>query len=203
MMVTTQTSGKDDERSSNCEYLTLAFSPVNAPLRSRWRNNGLSADFLGDYVITFLPDKGGLSVVENRQAEIKHAVTYIANELLENAMKYHEREVDIPIGIHLELSSDHITVSVSNSIGTGQAQRYKEFVDYLLAGDAGDLLLKQQEASALASESSISCVGLLTMISDYDAELSWRFDPHPLQSQIMTVTTSAVLPLKNIPGAAA
>src|ERR1700734_2099501 len=91
------------------EYLTLAFSPLSAPLRSRWRNNGLSADFLGDYVTTFLPANGGTD--EGRQNEIKHAVTYIANELLENAMKYHAHEVDIPIGIHLELTSNRITVS--------------------------------------------------------------------------------------------
>ena len=36
------------EPASECEYLTLAFSPTSAPLRSRWRNNGLSADFLAD-----------------------------------------------------------------------------------------------------------------------------------------------------------
>jgi hypothetical protein len=44
-----QTLGNYKERSGECEYLTLAFSPLSAPLRSRWRNNGLSADFLGDY----------------------------------------------------------------------------------------------------------------------------------------------------------
>ena len=173
-------------------------------MRARWRNNGLSADFLGDYVITFLPAKGGSPhSLEHRQNEIKHAVTYIANELLENAMKYHERDVDIPIRIHLELTSDHIMVSVSNGIGIEQAQHYKEFVQYLLDGDAGDLLLRQQEESAKSSESSVSCVGLLTMVSDYDAELGWRFDPHPTESRIMTVTTSAVLSLQNLPGASA
>src|SRR5579863_8771647 len=83
--MTSQTLGNYQERSSKCEYLTLAFSPINAPLHSRWRNNGLSADFLGDYVTTFLPTKGGIAAAESRQNEIKHAVTYIANELLENA----------------------------------------------------------------------------------------------------------------------
>src|SRR5580704_17158 len=92
------------------EYLTLAFSPLSAPLRSRWRNNGLSADFLGDYVTTFLPTRDGPGAVGNQQNEIRHAVAFIANELLENAMKYHERDVDIPVGIHLELTSDRIAV---------------------------------------------------------------------------------------------
>jgi hypothetical protein len=196
--MTSQTFGNYIERSSECEFLTMVFSPVNAPLRSRWRNNGLSADFLGDYVITFLPAKGDGTDLKTQQSEISHAVTYIANELLENAMKYHERHVDIPIGVHLELTSNHITVSVSNGAGVGQANRYKEFVQQLLDCDADDLLLRQQEESAKCNESSKSCVGLLTMMSDYGAQLSWRFDAHPKQSEMMTITTSAVLPLKDV-----
>ncbi len=198
-----QTLGNYEERSSECEYLTLAFSPLSAPLRSRWRNNGLSADFLGDYVTTFLPTKDSRATAGSQQSEISHAVTYIANELLENAMKYHERDIDIPIGIHLELTSEHITVSASNGISVGQAQRYKSFVEHVLEGDAGDLLVRQQEESARCKESSTSCLGLLTMMADYGAQLGWRFDVHPKQSEIMTVTTSAILPLKNAPGASA
>jgi hypothetical protein len=193
----------NEKRASECEYLTMAFSPTSAPLRSRWRNNGLSADFLGDYVTTFLPTNGGIAAVKNKQNEIKHTVTYIANELLENAMKYHQTDVETPIRIHLELASDHLTVSVSNGISVVQAGRYKEFVEHLQEGDAGDLLLMQQEESAKSSESTVSCLGLLTIISDYDAKLDWRFDAHPTQSESMTVTTSAVLPLKNVPGASA
>jgi len=198
-----QTLGNCGERSGEGEYLTLAFSPLSAPLRSRWRNNGLSADFLGDYVITFLPTEGSVAAAGSRQNEIRHAVTYIANELLENAMKFHERNFDIPIGIHLELTSDHITVSASNGIAVVQAERYKEFAEHLLEGDAGDLLMRQQEANAKCDGPGASGVGLLTMISDYGAQLGWRFDVHPAQSEIMTVTTSAVLPLESVPGASA
>ena len=201
--MTNQTLGTYGERSDQCEYLTLAFSPLSAPLRSRWRNNGLSADFLGDYVTTFLPTKGSVAADESRQSEIRHAVTFIANELLENAMKYHERDVDIPIGIHLELTSDRIAVSASNGVGVAQARHYRAFVEHLLAGDAGDLLWRQQEQSARSSESVASCLGLLTMISDYGAQLGWHFEVHPAQARMMTVTTSAVLPLKDVPGAAA
>jgi hypothetical protein len=197
-MMSSQTLDSTGERSNAREYLTLAFSPSSAPLRSRWRNNGLSADFLGDYVTTFLP---AIPPFENRQNEIKHAVTYIANELLENAMKYHQPEVEIPIRLHLELASDHITVSVSNGISDAQAGCYKAFVERFQGGNAGDLLLKQQEESARSTESSISCLGLLTMITDYDAQLAWHFDVHPVLLQSMTVTTSAVLPFTIVPGA--
>src|SRR5271169_3416544 len=135
-MTMSQTASRG-ERSTKCEYLTLVFSPLSAPLNSRWRNNGLSADFIGDYVITFLPREGA-TAVGGWQKEIKHAVSFIANELLENAMKYHAREVDIPIRIHLELTKDRITVSASNGVGEDQAQRYKAFVEKLQQGDAAD-----------------------------------------------------------------
>jgi hypothetical protein len=202
-MMVSKTLSDCEERAGEREYLTLAFSPSSAPLRSRWRNNGLSADFLGDYVTTFLPTKDGVPAFAERQKELRHAVTYIANELLENAMKYHQPDVEIPIKIHLELASDQVTVSVSNGVSVVQAGRYKAFVEHLQEGDAGDLLLRQQEENARASESTVSSLGLLTMVSDYDAQLNWRFDVHPTQSESMTVTTSAVLSLRNIPGASA
>ena len=202
-MTNSQSRGNSAEPSQECEYLTLAFSPSSAPLRSRWRNNGLSADFLGDYVTTFMPAMEGVAAMENRQSEIKHAVTYIANELLENAMKYHAPDVDTPIKIHLELTGDQITVSVSNGIGVVQAQRYKEFVEQLKKGNVDDLLMRQQEESAKSDDSTVSCLGLLTMIADYDAQLDWRFDAHPAQPGGSLVTTSAFLLLNGVKGVSA
>ena len=181
-----------DER---CEYLKLAFSPLSAPLHARWRNNGLSADFLGDYVLTFLPKDGSLQSAGIRQLELKHAVTYIANELLENAMKYHEHDLDIPIGIHLELTCEQISVSASNGVNALQAERYKAFIGKVLQGDPGDLLIKQLEEGARCAQPNNSCLGLLTMINDYGAQLGWRFDADPVQSEFLTVTTRAVLAL--------
>jgi hypothetical protein len=186
-----------------CEYLTLAFSPSSGPVRSRWRNNGLSADFLGDYVTTFLPSEEPVSTFESRQKAIKHAVSFVANELLENAMKYHQREGNIPIRMHLELSSDQVTVSVSNGASVSQAEIYGTFVARLREGNAEELLLQQQEENALNSEGSVSALGLLTMVSDYDAQLDWRFEPHSDAPGSVTVTTVAILPLKDGTGASA
>ncbi|MEN9566801.1 MAG: hypothetical protein RLZZ69_1997, partial [Cyanobacteriota bacterium] len=70
------------------EYLILSFSPGSIPLRQRWRNNCLSADFLADYLSTFFLGNDDQQPDSQKQAEVKSAVSYIANELLENAMKY-------------------------------------------------------------------------------------------------------------------
>jgi hypothetical protein len=186
-----------------CEYLTMAFSPLSAPLRSRWRNNGLSADFLGDYVTTFLPAGGSPSAAAVSQNEIRHAVTYIANELLENAMKYHERSVDIPIGIHLQLMHTQITVSATNGIGEGQARHYQDFVTNMLREDAGELLVRRLEEGARCQSSTGSCLGLLTIVSDYGAALGWRFEAHAGYPGMMTVCTEAVLQIKDLAGVSA
>jgi hypothetical protein len=202
-MMNNQIISNNAEACEQREYLTLAFSPSSAPLRSRWRNNGLSADFLGDYVTTFMPATEGSAGTANRQSEIKHAVTYVANELLENAMKYHARDVDTPIKIHLELTSDLITVSVSNGIGPAEAEHYKAFIEELQNGDVDDLITKRQEESAKCEESTASCLGLLTMIADYDVQLDWRFDAQPQLSGDSLVTTSAFLLLKGGKGGSA
>src|ERR1700689_305301 len=145
-MIANQILGHDERQlDEKSEYLVLSFSPLSAPIRSRWRNNGLSADFLGDYVTTFFSASGDVTDTPAHQKEIKHAVTYIANEFLENAMKYHERDVDIPIGIRLELTGSRITITASNGVGVEQADRYKAFVATILSSDAGDLLVRQLE----------------------------------------------------------
>ena len=192
-----------EESGEECEYLALSFSPSSAPLRSRWRNNGVSADFLGDYVTTFLPAGSAEAGPGGNRSEIRHAVTYIANEFLENAMKYHNREVYVPIGLRLELARDRITVSASNGISADQAQHYMSFVGNILENDPGDLLLRQLEVSSADTEAKSSCLGLLTMISDYNARLGWRFETHPTCAETMTVTTSALLPLTPLAGESA
>src|SRR5215203_4979856 len=90
------------EMSGNkCEYLKLHFSATATPLRQRWRNNGLWADFLADYLCTFFLGEDRLSA--DKQAEIKDAVSYIANELLENTMKFSHAPADSSVSIAMYL----------------------------------------------------------------------------------------------------
>jgi hypothetical protein len=152
------------------ESLSLNFSPSSVPLKQRWRNNGLSADFLADYVTTFLPrsaDEPGLAVREN---EVRGAVSYIANELLENAMKYGV-EGSHPISIQLQLTSDRVSFQATNSAPAAMAARFQLFIERLLAADPIELYAEQLENS----EDEGSGLGFLTMINDYGASLAWRF----------------------------
>ena len=148
--------------------------------------------------MTFLPANCDMAELGTSRSEVKHAVTYIANEFLENAMKYHARDVDIPIGLRRELPNDKITITVSNGVCVEHAILYKSFIESILNKDAGDLLLQQFEENSSTTDSSRSCLGLLTMMSDYRAQLGWRFETHPEFTNKMIVRTTAVLPLKTL-----
>jgi hypothetical protein len=169
------------------ESLSLRFSPSSVPLKQRWRNNGLSADFLADYVTTFLPRSADPARSEARQLEVRGAVSYIANELLENAMKYSSDMPSRSIAILLHLGSDLITFQAANSMATEQADQFRDFIERLRASDPVELYTRQLEDPTAGG----SGVGLLTMVNDYGATLAWRFVP--AADDTVTVTTQVRL----------
>ena len=174
------------------EYLHLGFTPSSVPLQQRWRNNGLSADFLGDYVTTFFPKNEEDPETVARQAEIRGAVAYIANELLENAMKY-SGEGHRPISLKMLLGEERIIIDETNSVDSATAARYRRFVDELTAKNPMEFYVEQLEAKA-TDDAGASGLGFLTMINDYGVELAWRFVPQ-LGSDQVEITTEVTIPV--------
>lgn len=170
------------------ESLSLRFSPSSIPLKQRWRNNGLSADFLADYVTTFFPRVEDDPASEARRGEVQGAVNYIANELLENAMKYSIESQAFPIAIQLQLDSERIAFWETNTVGPKQAAVYREFINRLVASDPNEMYLEQLEKSV---DGDVSGLGFLTMINDYAATLAWMFEA--TESGAVTVTTHVAL----------
>ncbi|NOT17514.1 MAG: ATP-binding protein [Sulfuriferula sp.] len=156
------------------ERLILSFSPGQLPLKQRWRNNGLSADFMGDYVTAFFPRDDGEPSTARRQAEIKGAVTYIANELLENAMKYHDESSTALIELTLEMGEDKLIFRLRHAVTIARLAVLREFIARLTASDADTLYMEQLEENAMSAQSS--GLGLLTMINDYNADIAWQFE---------------------------
>ncbi len=171
------------------ESLDMSFWPGSVPLKQRWRNNGLSADFLGDYVSTFFPLEENDPATRARRNEVHGAVAFIANELLENAMKFHDGALPEPIRVRLELRRDSIILQQSNAVGIEEAERFRIFVKQLRASDPAELYIQQIEANALSDDTA--GMGYLTMINDYEAELAWRFEP--LADAGIRVTTQVTI----------
>ncbi|MEG4046763.1 DUF6272 family protein [Microcoleus sp. Pol17_C1] len=172
------------------DSLELTFTPSSRPIKQRWRNNRLSAHFVADYLSSFLPVDEEDASSEKRIKESKGAVSYVANELLENAIKFNKDDINYKVrfGIHF-IGETEVTAVIfaSNSVNPEGAKKLKEFIEEILDSDTNELYLQQLEKNA-ESESDTSGLGLLTMINDYSAKIGWKFDRRP-DSDTIIVTT--------------
>lgn len=175
------------------EYLKIGFSPSSISLQARWRNNGLSADFLADYLSTFFPGEDNKAL--DRRAEIKDAVAYVANELLENAMKFSYEPAHQAVNITMQLASDQVLFYVSNSVDPTTVDRFCCFLQRLLSEDPNDLYIERLMANAESDSEGGSGLGFLTMINNYRANLAWRFESPAENPDLVTVTTLVQLPV--------
>ncbi|WP_026098695.1 slr1658 superfamily regulator [Kamptonema formosum] len=183
----------DSDLPATQEYLIIGFSPSSIPLKQRWRNNGLSADFLADYLTTFFPGGSDNSPSTEKQAEVKCAVSYIANELLENAMKFSDETSQRPISIQLHLSPERIVFVTTNTVSPQAVDKFQGYIRELTASDPADLYIGQLEKNAEDDTSYASMLGYLTMINDYQAKIGWKFETVETDPEVITVTTMVQL----------
>ncbi|MEO1377331.1 MAG: DUF6272 family protein, partial [Cyanobacteria bacterium J06635_10] len=173
------------------ENLTLGFSPSSVPIQERWCNNGLSADYIADYLTTVLHTDENESSNSKYLAEIKSSASYIANELLENGMKYCNEQKDYSITFHVELVADEIRFFLENTIIPARAQKLKDFIEELNNSDPDELYIRQLEKAAEAENdaNTSSGLGFLSIINDYSAKLGWKFQTLSQNPSSMSVTT--------------
>ncbi|WP_445171818.1 DUF6272 family protein [Microcoleus sp.] len=172
------------------DCLELTFTPSSRPIKQRWRNNRLSAHFVADYLSSFLPMDAEDASSKKRIKQSKGVVSYVANELLENAIKFNKDDTNykVKFGIHFICGTEVTAVIfASNTVTSEGANKFKEFIKKILASDPNELYLQQLEKNA-ESESESSGLGLLTMINDYSAKIGWKFDPRA-ESDTIAVTT--------------
>ena len=173
------------------EHLKIVFSPTALPIQQRWRNNGLSADFLADYLTTFFP--GDDRAVAERHAEIKSAVSYVANELLENAMKFSYAPSQHAISIAMYLEAEAVSLYVTNSVDPQAVAAVQQTIARLLTENTDLLYMEQLTHNAESDDTAGLGLGYLTMLHDYGAALAWKFAPSLRDPDVLTVTTMARL----------
>ncbi len=186
--------------SGSDEYLTIGFAPGRRPLKKRWENNELSADFIADYYKNFHVDQQesmGSQPDEFDTENIRDAVKYIANELLENAMKFQLGDAGVAAKIVLSLYDDEIIFSITNSLDAQQLDIFNTYIQHFTNNDPQTLYFDTMRASAKEENLENSGMGLLSMVCDYGATLGWKFNPTDNPDR-MTVTTMACLPIVNI-----
>lgn len=177
------------------DSLELTFMPSSHSIKQRWRNNRISAHFVADYLSTFLPIEDEAPNKERRLQESKGAISYIANELLENAMKFNDKQSNyrIRFGIHFIENSNasNITAIIftTNSISSQTVQILQDFIKKLLSSDPSELYIHQIEKNAAEENNQTSGLGLITIVNDYTAKVGWKFETLQKDPEIITVTT--------------
>jgi hypothetical protein len=175
------------------EYLQIGFSPSSIPLQQRWQTNGLSADFISEYLDVFFVGQQtlhGEKIVIS--SEINDAVKYVANELLENAMKFSTVDADIPTRISFFLLDQQVIFQVVNAITRERADEFEILIHTLLDNDPRELYISQMEANA-EDTNEHSGLGFLSMICDYTAKLGWKFEIPTPNSPHAIITTMVSL----------
>ena len=187
-----------EEFSPELDSLEMIFTPTIRSIQKRWSNNRLSAQFIGDYFSAFLPTNEDDRDCDRRIKESKSAVSYVANELLENAMKFSDRtsKFKVRFGVYFleddpeKNSQITAVIYATNSTTPENAEKFQTFLTKLLASDPEEFYVTQVEKS-LEEDSNASGLGFLTMINDYSAKLGWKFATINTDSQILTVTSMA------------
>ena len=160
-------------------FLQIQFSPQLTPLRQRWEQKKLSAGFLADYWTTFFPYNG--MTTEQEQAELQNTIRFIANELLENAMKYTYNGLEEEVSIRLYLDDNDLLFYLRNRADSPTTKKLLEFIHKFFTEDLDDLYIYQIE------HNEGSGIGFLTMVLDYQAKLAWKFVEQ--EPQISSITT--------------
>lgn len=180
------------------DSLELTFTPNSLPIKKRWRSNRLSANFMADYFSNFLPVDEDDPAQKRRIKESKGAVSYVANELLENAIKFNNQGTNFKIkfGIYFIEEADLTAVLfATNTVSPQGRDKFQKFIQELLCSDPEKLYVQQIEKSAEEENSGASGLGFLTMINDYSAKIGWKFEIVQKEPKMIAVTTMVLVPV--------
>jgi hypothetical protein len=182
-----------EELPKNEQFLVINFSSSSVPVKQRWRNNGLSADFVADYLVTFFPTIDDDPKNTKRQAELKGAVSYVANELLENTLKYHDDTLRKPIQLGIHILEETVILYSINHVSSFQLKNLLETLEVLTTSDPEELYLIQLEKLADDDNSGASGMGLITIMHDYQGKLGWKIRTTQGESEMIELTTMVQL----------
>ena len=148
-----------------------------------WKQAGATSEFLGEVLAT-QSAKSGLDY-----SEARHAIIYLVNELLENAIKF-SSPGDVEVRCSLEDST--FELAVINRIDPDLVSGFQVLLAELTTRDPGDLLIERIEANAADETSSASGLGILTLMNDYGVRMGWHFSDAPAGSAIVLRTHASL-----------
>ncbi|HEY9665297.1 MAG TPA: ATP-binding protein [Coleofasciculaceae cyanobacterium] len=181
-----------EEILANHKLFMMDFFIHSIPLERRKQIRYLSIAFITDYLATLFPvDEEDIKSYE-RQLQMKSAVTYIANELLENSIKFNHEAVKYSIKFGICFLEQDLIFVASNCASEKTLESFKNFVHELTISDINELYFRQLEKGA-EEKSEESRLGFLSMMNDYSAKLGWKIETVNKNPEITTITTMVQL----------
>lgn len=172
--------------------LDLTIYPYAAGLA--WSAAGQTANYIGEYFGALLPS----GTPNAARQELSGSLSFVANELLENAVKFHYNAF-LPVSCCVQQGETEICLQVANSVNPLKLPKFFRIIRELLRHDPAELFMLHLENSLDVLSESKSGLGLITILNDYGGKLGWHFESLPglpgLPKQI-TVTTLVRLPAR-------
>ena len=183
------------------KYLTLDLAVGDIPIKKLWKNNDLSTDMVADYYRTFFSskqEKQGRQPDELLLENIYTTIKYIANELLENALKFHRAHSSYTLRCCFSSHDDQVFVYVTNQVTLQQGDILQHFIKQLTEEDQDpvDMYIAAMEAQKEGGAG----LGLLSMVCDYSAKLGWQLEKHDADEPFITVITMVCIDIKQFTG---
>ena len=161
--------------------LCIQFS--EGPLELRWIHCSMTADFLAEF-FAGLAGRAGLD-----EANSRHSIGYLANELLENAVKF---RAPGDVTVEAALDGAEFTFAISNFASRETASGLEGLIQEITSRDPSELLIERMERNAEDPESTGSGLGLLTLANDYGVRLGWTLEPHAAEGPVHIRTIANV-----------
>ncbi len=181
-----------EEIFANHKLFVIDFFIHSIPLGRRRQTRYLSIAFITDYLATLFPVNEEDINSFKKQLQIKSAATYIANELLENSIKFSHEELRYPIKFGICLLDKNLAFVASNSLTEKALNNLNDFIHELTTSDIDELYFRQLEKGA-EEKSNESKLGFLSIMNDYSAKLGWKIETVNKDPEITTVTTMVQL----------
>ena len=156
--------------------------------KMKWDQASKLADYLGDYY-----SQDVLSCTAIQHKEVSDKISYVLNELFENALKFND-EKDITASTHINREDNLITLVTSNHIDEKKAEHFVAFLTQLFKGDPRTMFI-EKIAQNLIDENNNSGLGYLTMILNFDVKLGFKFFTLNDQSGKVRIYTMARMPM--------
>lgn len=129
---------------------------------------------------------------EQTQTRILDTAKFVTNELLENALKFHDISVREPILVGISQAQESLLFFTRNQAKSESINKLKVLAEQLSKTSAEELYFNQLEQCAL-EDSQESGIGFLSMIYDHNARLGWKIEMDHATQETMTLTTQVKL----------